>query len=58
MKIFVVKSDGVVFLRARLVDDETGTVGDYQDEVRPGQAAFGKTYEEWRGVETPSVDVE
>lgn len=45
MIVFVSASDGALTLRVRGESGEA--VGDIAIDLRPGEAALGKTYEQW-----------
>lgn len=57
MTIFIQKSEGVIALLARAVSDNGTIEGDYYEEIRPGQSAFGRTYEEWAALDVASVEI-
>jgi hypothetical protein len=45
MTVYVSIGAGVILLRVRA--EAAGTLGDLTFEVRPGESAFGKGYDEW-----------
>jgi hypothetical protein len=47
MTVFVQHRADFVLLLAR-AEDPDGLIGDMHVEVRPGQTAFGQTYDWWR----------
>lgn len=48
MKVYLTKGPAWVLLQARAEGAEA--IGDMTTEIRPGESAFGKTYEEWRSL--------
>jgi hypothetical protein len=50
MTVFLSKRDGAILLQVRA--EGPGLLGDLVRELRPGDSAFGKSYEEW-DQETP-----
>ena len=51
--VSVDKENSVVQLMARAEGD--GIIGDFVDEVRPGESAFGRTYDEWFKTKSPYI---
>lgn len=47
MIVFLARPGDRVVLQAR---GSGGAVGDFAQEVRPGESAFGKTHDEWRAL--------
>jgi hypothetical protein len=43
--VYLTKSPGVITLQARA--EGQGAIGDLARDLRPGESAFGKTYEQW-----------
>jgi hypothetical protein len=43
---FSTGDDGIVHIRGRLESDDGGTIGDYYEELRPGQSFGGLSHAE------------
>ena len=56
MTVYLSKHGGRVLLRARA--ESPGIVGDFVQEVRPGDVVFGRTYAEWLATAEGPVEVE
>jgi hypothetical protein len=58
----VAKGDGLIELLARAEGEpgraDAGDIGDLRRVLEPGQSAFGKTYEQWQALESPSVTID
>jgi hypothetical protein len=59
MKVYIViyPISGFIELCAR-AENADGTIGDLVETIRPGESAFGKTYEEWAQVKEPFLEIE
>ncbi len=55
MTVFVSKYDGHILFRARA--EGPGAVGDLVVEIKPGESAFGKAYEEWTALPSGRHDI-
>jgi hypothetical protein len=62
--IFVAKGDGLIELLARAEGErepgraDAGDIGDLRRVLEPGQSAFGKTFEQWQALESPSITID
>ncbi len=57
MTIFITKLDDLIILQVR-AEGPGGMVGDIVREIGPGEKEFGKTYEEWQAIDTPTVTLD
>lgn len=60
MKVYIAKYPirGFIELSIRVERLVDGVIGDLKETIRPGESAFGKTYEEWAQVKEPFLEIE
>jgi len=58
LPVYLHRDGDSVIIRVRAESEDGDIIGDLTVEVRPGQDAMGKTYDEWAALPDGSIEIE